>query len=141
MTFNVRMEVKNNTFPPDMKYAIVGIVCQVVFSKNSQNNNNKISTIIFDSLKEAYPEYSFQVLCVERDSNYNFLGEMSFNCTIQINYNAYIIGAIKSETTKKARVNILSENDLASEEDINSETLNINYKKNLNFNSIKNNIK
>ena len=121
MTFNVRMEVKNNTFPPDMKYAVVGIVCQTIFSNNLQTGKKKTSSILFDSLKQAYPDYSFQILCVERDSSYNFLGEMSYNCTIQINYNAYIIAAIKSGKTAKRIINDVTDKILNSEADINSE--------------------
>ena len=116
MSFNVRMEVKNNTFPSDMKYAIVGVICQTIFSKKLQNNKTKISTILYNSLKEAYPDYNFQIFCIERNSNYTFLGEMSFNCTIQINNNAYIIGAIKSG--KKAINNIpQKESPITEEED------------------------
>ena len=131
MTFNVRFEVKNNTFPIPMKNSIVGIVCQTVLAKENQDNKIKTSSVLYNKFKEVYPDYNFQVFCIERDSSYSYLGDLKLNCTIQIDYHTYIIFANKEEekvtTSKKKTVSIRVHNNFEIDDDLNSyNKLNLN---------------
>ena len=129
MAFNVRFEIKNNTFPVAIKNSIVGIVCQTVFAKENQDEKVKISSILYNKLKGVFPDYNFQVFCIERDSAYSFLGDLKLNCTIQIDYHTYIILASKEEKTikKKRRMIVSVDSNFVIDDDLNSyNKLNIN---------------
>ena len=94
----VNYKIISSNFPKEMEYSISGLFNQASMIKGK--NYETITRTFFDLLKSTFPNYIFQVFYVERKGDYNFCGEMNYNCAIKLGKSAFVVFATSNEDEK-----------------------------------------